>query len=157
MLGGDLAVHSVAGQGSTFSLTVDVGDLNGVTMIESTGQSFPTNSANINRASSTVKLTGHILLAEDGPDNRVLLEYFLREIGIEVTAVDNGVLARDRALQAAKNNRPFDLILMDMQMPQLDGYETTRQLRAAGYNGPIVALTAHAMSGDREKCIGAGC
>jgi PAS domain S-box-containing protein len=158
MLGGDLAVRSVAGDGSTFSLTIEAGDLTGVTMIETTGQALETQNASANRASSnTMKLTGHVLLAEDGPDNRVLLEYFLREIGIEVTAVENGLLARDRALLAAKNNRPFDLILMDMQMPLLDGYETTKQLRAAGYTFPVVALTAHAMSGDREKCIGAGC
>jgi PAS domain S-box-containing protein len=157
MLGGDLTVRSVAGEGSTFSLTVEAGDISGVTMIETTGQTFEAQTAAAHASSNTIKLTGDVLLAEDGPDNRILFEYFLREIGIEVTAVENGLLARDRALLAAKNGRPFDLILMDMQMPELDGYETTRQLRAAGYTSPIVALTAHAMSGDREKCIAAGC
>ena len=160
MLGGDLIARSVTGSGSTFSLTVETGDLTDVPMIDRaalSGNDIGATNTQSNSTTENVKLLGRVLLAEDGPDNRVLITYYLRELGLEVTAVENGLLARDRALQARNENRPFDLILMDMQMPELDGYEATRQLRAAGYQYGIVALTAHAMGGDRNKCLDAGC
>ena len=158
MLGGDLTVHSVPGEGSTFSLTISTGDLTGVPMIDRATLAGQTNIAPAPSTSSqTVKLTGRVLLAEDGEDNRVLIGYYLRELGLEVVAVENGRLARDRALESEKKLEPFNLVLMDMQMPEMDGYEATRQLRAAHYRRPIVALTAHAMGGDREKCLTAGC
>ncbi len=74
-----------------------------------------------------------------------------------LTIVDNGKLALDDALVARDRGSPFDVILMDMQMPVMDGYEAAGQLRQAGYTGPIIALTAHAMASDRQKCIDAGC
>ena len=156
MLGGDLVCASEPGSGSTFSLTVRTGPLRDVVMLDSPQALVDASEGAIRRADS-VRLEGRVLLAEDGPDNRVLITFYLKQAGLEVVEVENGLLARDRALEAFRKGNPFDLILMDMQMPELDGYGATTELRKAGYRAPIVALTAHAMGGDREKCIAAGC
>ncbi len=156
MLGGDLHLRSEPGTGSTFTLTVQTGSLRGVAMLDSPQALVDASEAPQSRA-ETVRLDGRVLLAEDGPDNRVLITFYLRQAGLEVVEVENGLLARTAALEALKKGNPFDLILMDMQMPELDGYSATAQLRKAGYRKPIVALTAHAMGGDREKCLQAGC
>jgi CheY-like chemotaxis protein len=104
-----------------------------------------------------VRLSGAILLAEDGPDNQVLISTLLRRAGAAVTIVENGRLAVDRALAAERDGQPFGVILMDMQMPELDGYGAAAMLRSKGYRRSIVALTAHAMASDRERCLAAGC
>jgi CheY-like chemotaxis protein/HPt (histidine-containing phosphotransfer) domain-containing protein len=83
----------------------------------------------------------------------VLIGTLLRRQGLVVKVVENGQLALD----AAKEGHPFDLVLMDIQMPTMDGLEATRQLRARGFGGPVVALTANAMAGERERCLDAGC
>lgn len=158
MLGGDITVRSTVGKGSTFTLTIDPGDLlranlifEGITAVQR--QLGPLNEAK----AEEIRFSGRILLAEDGPDNQRFFEFILRRAGAEVTLVEDGQRAVDSALSAAQAGQPFDLILMDMQMPVLDGYEATRRLRAAGYIGPIVALTAHAMEGAAEECLAAGC
>ena len=98
-----------------------------------------------------------ILLVEDGPDSQQLTVHILKKAGARVIVADNGQTGVEKAMAARSAGRPFDVILMDMQMPVMDGYEATSQLRAAGYDGPVIALTAHAMATDRDRCLNAGC
>jgi CheY-like chemotaxis protein/HPt (histidine-containing phosphotransfer) domain-containing protein len=81
----------------------------------------------------------------------------LRNRGLTVSVAENGQVAVDKAMAAWRSGQPYDVILMDMQMPVLDGYGATMHLRDLGYRGPVVALTAHAMPGERERCYAAGC
>jgi PAS domain S-box-containing protein len=157
-LGGTIEVRSAPNKGSTFSVTIDPGPLEGIRMIRNTQEHViePVEQTTP-VAPGKIVLHGRILLAEDGPDNQRLICLLLRKAGAEVTVVENGQLAVERASVAWEQGQPFDIILMDMQMPVMDGYTATRQLRAQGYTGPIVALTAHAMVEDCQKCLDAGC
>jgi PAS domain S-box-containing protein len=171
LLGGDVRlVESQPGLGTRFRATVATGPLDGVPMIEGDCNKEAVTvrreaaTASAPPADPAMALDGlHILLAEDGPDNQRLITLVLKKAGAKVTIVENGKLAVDAALAAMYGRRdddparPFDMILMDMQMPVMDGYEATGLLRRKGYTGPIIALTAHAMASDREKCIEAGC
>ena len=157
MLGGDLRVRSLPGEGSTFTLTIDVGSLAGVRLLDRPPEVRAAAERPEPSADERQALRGRILLAEDGLDARRLLARHLRAAGAEVETAENGLVACELALRAADAGTPYDLILMDMQMPELDGYAAAARLRAAGYRGPIVALTAHAMEDERARCLGAGC
>jgi CheY-like chemotaxis protein len=110
------------------------------------------------KASTTVpNLYGRVLLAEDGPDNQRLIAYHLKKAGAEIDVADNGRIALGMIEQAAAQGRPYELLLTDMQMPEMDGYTLAKTLRVQGNRLPIVALTAHAMAEDRQKCLDAGC
>ncbi|MBN2475003.1 MAG: response regulator [Pirellulales bacterium] len=156
MLGGDIAVESEPGKGSTFTLSIDAGSLDGVAMLDAPPRTIlqATESATSDRRRA---LRGRVLLAEDGKDNQRLISAILTKAGLEVSVAENGRVAYETAAAAAAEGNLFDLIVMDMQMPEMDGYDATRRLRQDGWRGPIVALTAHAMAGDREKCLEAGC
>jgi signal transduction histidine kinase len=157
MLGGDIQVVSEPRIGSTFTLTIPCLDLEP----QQRWSAFAAESGDGGRRplerTRARKLAGRVLLAEDGRDNQRLIGLILRKAGLEVEVVDDGAAAVDRALLAEGSGKPFDLVLLDLQMPVLDGYGAVRRLRAAGYPRPIVALTAHAMSGEREKCLALGC
>ncbi len=157
MLGGEITVESAPGTGSSFFLTIETGPLDGVEMVENPRELQVVKPAPSAAGEPARRLNGRILLAEDGPDNQRLIAFYFRKAGAEVSIAENGQVACDKALEAAAAGNPFDLIFMDMQMPVLDGYAATTRLRTEGYRGPIIALTAHAMAGDREKCLTAGC
>jgi PAS domain S-box-containing protein len=156
-MGGNIEVRSTPNVGSTFTFSIDPGPLDGVRMVRR--DDIPTKSRDSDADPEEKHyLKGrNVLLAEDGPDNQRLISLILQQAGASVTAVGNGRLAVESALTAKREGRPFHVVLMDMQMPVLDGYAATRELRDNEYEFPIVALTAHAMSEDRQKCLDAGC
>jgi PAS domain S-box-containing protein len=157
-LGGDIQVVSRPGEGSTFTFTMEAELPASVRMLNDLSEVAARATHQAQAASpAAVRLRGRILLAEDGPDNQKLISMILGNSGAEVDVASNGRVTVEKALEALSAGMPYDVILMDMQMPEMDGYDATRQLRQAGYDKPIVALTAHAMSGDREKCLAAGC
>jgi signal transduction histidine kinase/CheY-like chemotaxis protein len=151
LMGGDVTVQSASGSGSVF--TIDVRAAAPANAPSRAGQP----------AAAFERLHGRILLVEDGRDNQRLLGHVLRRAGAHVTIANHGAEAlaacgADGAPAATlPAPLPFDLVLMDMQMPVMDGYEATRRLRAMGWSAPIVALTAHAMDEARQDCLDAGC
>ena len=157
MLGGNIQVSSVLGVGSTFGLTVDVGPLRNVRMIAPSELRVLQSEVDRQPKGAETTLPCRLLLAEDGPDNQRLLLLLLKKAGAEVVLAENGQAAVELVMAARRNDQDYDAVLMDMQMPVMDGYDATRHLREEGFAGPIIALTAHAMTGDREKCVQAGC
>ncbi len=160
MLGGDITVTSTPGQGATFSVEIATGLLNGVPMVERIEEL----SIEYRETTSPTpmpldgRLTGlRILLAEDGRDNQRLITFILEKAGAKVDLAEDGNVALQTALRSMQEHRLHDVILLDMQMPYIDGYGVASILRERGYPHPIIALTAHAMAGDREKCLHAGC
>jgi PAS domain S-box-containing protein len=156
LLGGDIEVASTGDRGSTFMLCLPVELSETLKMIRADPGAI-VDHAHGDDVVHLPKLDCRILLAEDGLDNQQLLSFMLRKAGADVTIVGDGQAAMNLALEAEEAGNPFDLILMDMQMPVMDGYTATRRLRERGYEGLIVALTAHAMVADRERCLAVGC
>jgi CheY-like chemotaxis protein len=103
----------------------------------------------------TAKLHGSILVVDDSKEGREVISRVLRCVGLDVETAENGQVACERALAAVEQRRPFDLILMDVSMPVMDGCEATVHLREHGYSGRIAAFTANAEA--RETCLMAGC
>ena len=151
LLGGDVTVRSQPRIGSTFTLTIDGGPSAGVEQLDNLSESTLPRRID-QKAPSEIYLRGRILLVEDGADNQRLLRMQLSSAGASVVSAMNGQIAIDLA-----TTQPFDLILMDMQMPVMDGYSATIELRRRGMTIPIIALTAYAMAEDRAKCLAAGC
>ncbi len=161
ILGGDVElVRSELRKGSTFRCTIAVGPREGAPLLSPEEVIRQVAQHAVVRVDSEagISLKGvRILLVEDSPDNQRLICHILRTAGAEIGVAENGQVGVSECQFAVDMRRPFDVILMDMQMPLMDGYEATRRIRAAGFEGPIIALTANTMSGDRERCIAAGC
>ena len=151
-LGGTLDVTSIEGTGSTFTVSVPVGDVTDKELIHES--EFKANSTEVAKSQLGVaKLPScKILVVDDGDANRRLIRLILERAGCEIAEAENGQVGLEKAIAGG-----FDIVLMDMQMPVLDGYEATRRLRESGYSRSIIALTANAMKGDQEKCRKAGC
>jgi PAS domain S-box-containing protein len=155
-LGGRIEVASELGKGSTFTLTIDVGEPKDAGKLQSPRAARAAREAPL-PGKRLPPLHGRLLLVEDEPDIQRVIRLLLRKTKLEVDVAATGQMACDLAQRSKAEERPYDLILMDIQMPEMDGYEAVRQLRRNGWQGSIVALTAHAMIGDREKCLAAGC
>ncbi len=108
-------------------------------------------------AGAAGKLSGRVLLAEDCADNARIVSAILERAGLKVQTAHNGQIACELALRQLRDGRPYDVILMDLNMPVLDGCDAARLLRSEGYQGPILALTASTDTCDRGRCVRAGC
>jgi signal transduction histidine kinase len=159
LLGGDIEVVSEVGKGSTFTVKLYAGELRRAALRKYSPEECQISLGSETRpgASERSTLAGSVLVVEDVDLNQRLLGAVLRRAGLHVELAADGRAGVERALAAEHAGQPYDLVVMDMQMPVMDGYEATRALRAAGYTRPIIALTAHAMSTDREQCLAAGC
>ena len=153
-LGGDLTVTSVAGEGSTFTMVVDAGSIDQTARVLDISE-FAANARHERKPAKGKRFQfneSRILLVDDGDANRKLIQLLLQRNGLLVETAVNGQIAVDKATTSK-----YDVILMDMQMPVMDGYTATRKLREHGLEIPIVALTANAMRGDEVECREAGC
>jgi PAS domain S-box-containing protein len=150
-LGGDVRVlRSRPNEGSTFLFTVT--DLPELKDQQSTENARSSSSAPI-PAADPVSLEGlSILVVDDAPDIRSLISFLLKRVGAKVDFAENGLEGYRMAL-----SKCYDMVLMDIQMPLMDGYTATMKLREQGYRRPIIALTAHAMTESRKKCLSVGC
>ncbi len=147
LLEGSVSVRSKVGQGSVFSLVIPAGvDPRKEPPLQLDSKEVRTSDR------QEQSFTGRVLVAEDNPSNQMLIKIMLRKMGLDVSIVENGQQAVDRAC-----DEQFDMIFMDMQMPVMNGYEAAAALRKKKITVPIIALTADAMKGDAEKCIIAGC
>ncbi len=150
-LGGGVTVTSEVGFGSVFTATIDTGPIESVAMITPTHEELQITAEEDEHLAISLP-NMRVLLVDDGEENRQLMSVILEEAGTTFATAENGLEALELATQQS-----WDVILMDMQMPVMDGYTATRKLREQGYDKPIVALTAHAMQHAEQECRDAGC
>jgi len=151
LLDGELALTSETGKGSVFSMVIPTNmDITGPALLNP-NKTFHQGSVESPTADATL-FSGKVLVAEDVEGNQKLMNLMLSRLGLEVTIAEDGNQAVQKAL-----SQSFDLVLMDMHMPHMNGYEATACLKRQGYKTPIVAVTANAMKGDDQKCMEAGC
>ena len=156
LLGGDLTLkESTAGQGSKFKVEIEIETVDNMEHEHSDSAHLDPHHSHNKTVPSEYKenptYQGRILIVDDAPDNRMIVSIYLTKMGLQYELAENGLQGVDKAL-----HQKFDLVLMDIQMPELDGFEAVKMLRTQNYNGPIIALTAHAMKGDKERCLKRG-
>ncbi|MCA9199166.1 MAG: PAS domain S-box protein [Planctomycetales bacterium] len=149
-LGGDISVKSQLGVGSTFSVSVNCGSISDVQLVHSNLELEKVDK----ELSLETRIDGCVLIVDDRRDIRYLAQHFVEKAGGTVLNACHGQEAVDII---AQRTHEIDLVLMDMQMPVMDGYQATSLLRKSGFDKPIIALTANAMKEDRDKCLAAGC
>ncbi len=152
LMGGDIVATSELGRGSIFHATIDPGPLDGVRFLEPEEALAASEEAADSSHVAWRFNAGRVLVVDDGDENRELVTLVLEEAGLQVDGAENGKVGLDMG-----RDGNYDVILMDIQMPVMDGYEATTALRQAGVETPIFALTANAMKGFEEKCLAAGC
>ena len=152
LMEGDVRVVSKPGQGSTFSVFIPVSEHEDL----SAWRKKQLSPSQIRTQLESSPLQGyHVLAVDDVAVNRIVVETRLRDMGAKVQSASNGKIAVDLVLGTEESELPFDFILMDLQMPVMDGFEATRTLRQRGFTKPIVALTANRDSD--QEAIAAGC
>ena len=158
-MGGDVVLtRSAPGRGSSFAFVIPLVQSRDAKLVETfVPTDRITSFDSDDYAEVPTRIPARILVAEDNPVNQKLIKFHLAKIGAEVTLAENGRVAMEKFLAAVQSDTPFHLLLTDMQMPEVDGYTLARMLRDRGESIPIIAITAHAMAEDRQKCIDAGC
>ena len=151
LLGGQIELSSEQGKGSTFSFVIPAGLALAKTAVPDEQRGMPRTKVDKEEL-ERCEFSGRVLVAEDVESNQALIKSLLHKLGLDVSVVSDGSEAVQTAL-----GQDFELILMDMQMPNMNGYEATKLLRSKGVATPIIALTANAIKGDDRKCIEAGC
>ncbi|QDV67992.1 Autoinducer 2 sensor kinase/phosphatase LuxQ [Rosistilla carotiformis] len=157
MLGDTISARSTVGVGSTFTVRVATGKIVDSDLVDYDPIDRALETGTTVDADAMHALTCHVLIVDDRRDIRFLSRHILTQSGATVDECEDGLVAVEYITQCLTNGDSPDLILLDMQMPKLDGYSTAKEIRALGYSGPIIALTADAMQGDMNKCLEAGC
>ena len=156
LLGGAVTlVRTEPGQGSCFRVELPLVAADAAPRVASLERVATRTSARPHGPAPLLR--GRVLVAEDGRENQYLIAFYLRRAGAEVELAVNGRVALELLERAEQERRPYALLLTDIQMPEMDGYTLVRTLRERGSALPIIALTAHAMAEDRQKCLDAGC
>ena len=151
-MGGDITANSEIGKGSTFTVTVNTGALSGATMLSPSDVIAASAGSEADEQTRWRFPPARLLVVDDAQENRELLSLLLGDSGLQVDEAENG-----RAGVEMARRHSYDLILMDMQMPVMDGFTATRILRADGLTIPIIALTANAMKDSEQEVLEAGC
>ncbi|MEL6108448.1 MAG: response regulator, partial [Planctomycetota bacterium] len=154
MLGGRVECQSEQGVGSTFTCFVQIGQSNNDTPSDKGPFS---EEERIGTDEPLVQLNATVLIVDDRRDIRFLTSRLLTRVGATVEEASDGIEAMEKVQSGVSTGKTFDLIVLDMQMPRLDGYQVAKRLRQSGFEKPIIALTAEAMDGDAQRCLDCGC